>query len=56
MCPKPIEAEVWSRRVGLQPGEPGWQLEQQRQELPCVEPEQQHAVEPEQQPRFPSRP
>lgn len=30
---------------GLQPREPWWQLEQQRQELPCVEPQQQHAVE-----------
>jgi len=33
---------------GLQPREPWWQLEQQRQELPSVQPQQQHAVEHEQ--------
>ena len=37
---------------GLLPREPWRQLEQQRQELPCVESEQQHAVELQQQPRL----
>jgi len=29
--------------MGLEPGEPGRQLEQQRQELPFSEPQQEHA-------------
>jgi hypothetical protein len=41
---------------GLGPGDPGRQLEQQRPELPVGEPQQEHAGEPEQQPRFPRRP
>lgn len=40
--------------AGLEPRESGWQLEQQRQELPRVESQQQHSVEPQQQPRLPS--
>ena len=41
---------------GLEPGDPGRELEQQRQELPFGEPQQEHAVEPEQQHRVPGRP
>ena len=40
------------RPQGLQPREPWRQLEQQREELPCVESEQQQPVEQEQQPRL----
>lgn len=40
------------RPQGLQPREPWRQLEQQREELPCVESEQQQSVEPQQQPRL----
>jgi len=41
---------------GLQPGDPRWQLEQQRQELPGHEPQQQLAGQQEQQHRIPVRP
>lgn len=41
---------------GLQPRETRRQLEQQREELPRVESEQQHAVEPQQQPWLASCP
>jgi hypothetical protein len=37
----------------LEPGEPGRELEQRRQELPVGEPQQERAVEPEQQPGLP---
>ena len=40
----------WSVVKRLEPGEPGWQLEQHRQELPVVEPQQEQPDEPEQQP------
>lgn len=42
--------------IGLEPGEPGWQLEQQCQELPFRQPQQEHAGQPQQQPRLPPRP
>ncbi len=42
--------------VGLEPGDPRRQLEQQRQELPVGEPQQQQPVEQEQQHRVPGRP
>jgi RNA-directed DNA polymerase len=38
----------------LQPGETGRQLEQQREQLPGVEPQQQHPVQPKQQQRVPA--
>ena len=38
---------------GLEPGEPRRQLEQLRAELPVGEPQQEHAVEPQQQPGLP---
>ena len=41
---------------GLEPGDPGRQLEQQRQELPGHEPQQQLAGQQEQQYRVPVRP
>jgi hypothetical protein len=41
---------------GLEPGDPGRQLEQQRQELPGHEPQQQLAGQQEQQQRVPVRP
>ena len=47
---------AWSRR--LEPCEPWRELEQRRLELPVGEPQQEQAIEREQQPRFPrgSRP
>jgi hypothetical protein len=42
--------------IGLQPRQPGRQLEQQRVELPVGLPEQQRPVQPQQQPRFPPCP
>jgi hypothetical protein len=39
--------------IGLEPGEPGRQLEQQRQQLPRREPQQQQPVQHEQQHRVP---
>ena len=41
------------RRVRLEPGEPGRQLEQQRQELPGAESQQRPARQPQQQPGLP---
>lgn len=41
--------------IGLEPGETGWQLEQQRAELPFSQPQQEQPLEHEQQPRLPSR-
>ncbi len=38
----------WRAVEGLESGQPGRQLEQQRQELPCGEPQQERAGEPEQ--------
>ena len=40
----------------VEPREPRWQLEQQRQELPLYESQQQHARQQQQQPRAPPRP
>lgn len=42
--------------IGLEPGEPGWQLEQQCQELPFRQPQQLEAGEPQQQRWLPPRP
>ncbi|MCC5842597.1 MAG: hypothetical protein JJT96_20945 [Opitutales bacterium] len=42
--------------IGLEPGEPGWQLEQQCAELPFRQPQQQHPHEPQQQHRLPPCP
>jgi retron-type reverse transcriptase len=42
--------------AGHEPGQPGRQLEQQRQELPVREPQQEHAGEPQQQPGVPPSP
>lgn len=44
------------RSVRLEPGEPGRQLEQVRQELPVGEPQQEQPVEPQQQPGLPPCP
>ncbi|MBR1834768.1 MAG: RNA-directed DNA polymerase [Bacteroidales bacterium] len=40
---------IKSQTARLEPRESGWQLEQQRQELPRDESQQQHSVEPQQQ-------
>ncbi len=45
-------SKLKKQAVGLEPRESWRQLEQQRQELPCVESQQQHSVEPQQQPRL----
>jgi retron-type reverse transcriptase len=42
--------------MGLEPGDPRWQLEQQRDQLPHGEPQQQLAGQQEQQHRVPVRP
>jgi hypothetical protein len=42
-----------SAAIGLEPGEPGRQLEQQRKQLPCREPQQQHPDQQQQQHRVP---
>lgn len=47
--------ERWAIQ-GLEPCQPGRQLEQQRQELPIGEPQQEQPVEPEQQPGLPPCP
>jgi len=44
------------RPYGLEPGEPGRQLEQQREQLPVGQPEQEQPGQPEQQPGVPRRP
>ena len=44
-----------SAAIGLEPGEPGRQLEQQREQLPCCEPQQQQPVQQQQQHRVPHR-
>ena len=41
------------RRIRLEPGQSGRQLEQQRQELPVGESQQEFAGQPQQQPRLP---
>lgn len=46
----------WMSAIGHEPGEPGRQLEQQRDQLPRREPQQQHPDEPEQQHRVPGCP
>ena len=62
-----LQADSWAYRCrvlqrfgvvaqGLEPGDPGRQLEQQRQELPGHEPQQQLAGQQEQQQRVPVRP
>jgi RNA-directed DNA polymerase len=47
---------IRSSAIGHEPGEPGRQLEQQRDQRPRREPQQQHAGQPQQQQRFPARP
>ncbi len=46
--------QSWELVERLEPSEPGRELEQQRQELPRGVPEQEHAGQPEQQPRLPT--
>jgi hypothetical protein len=45
-----------SAAIGLEPGEPGRQLEQQREQLPCREPQQQQPDQQQQQHRVPHCP
>jgi retron-type reverse transcriptase len=45
-----------SAAIGHEPGEPGRQLEQQREQLPCGEPQQQQSGQHEQQHRIPDSP
>ena len=58
----PCRSRDWRRHVmerfgvaahGLEPGDPRWQLEQQREQLPVGAAQQQQPDEPEQQHRFP---
>ena len=51
-----VMEKVRSAAIGLEPGEPGRQLEQQRDPLPRGEPQQQHPDEHEQQHRVPRGP
>ncbi len=46
----------WSAAIGLQPGESGRQLEQQRDQLPRRQPQQQHPGQPQQQRGLPPGP
>lgn len=45
-----------SSAIGHEPGEPGRQLEQQRQQLPCRQPQQEQPGQPQQQHRLPPGP
>ena len=47
---------IRSAAIGLEPGEPGRQLEQQREQLPRREPQQQQPVQQQQQQRVPHCP
>jgi len=47
---------IWSAAIGHEPGEPGRQLEQQRDQRALLAPQQQHPDEHEQQHRVPHRP
>jgi RNA-directed DNA polymerase len=51
-----IEQNFRAAAIGLEPGQPGRLLEQQRAELPFGQPQQEHAGQPQQQPWFPPRP
>jgi len=48
--------QIRSAAIGLEPGEPGRQLEQQRDQLPRCEPQQQQSRQHEQQHRVPGGP
>jgi hypothetical protein len=47
-----VMTRLWSEAIGHEPGEPGRQLEQQREQLPRRKPQQQHPVKHEQQQRL----
>lgn len=51
-----VMEQLRSAAIGLEPGEPGRQLEQQRQQLPHREPQQQQPDQQQQQHRVPHRP
>jgi retron-type reverse transcriptase len=51
-----VMEKIRSAAIGLEPGEPGRQLEQQRDQLPCREPQQQQPGQHEQQHRVPGSP
>jgi RNA-directed DNA polymerase len=51
-----VMARFRSAAIGLEPGEPGRQLEQQREQLPCRKPQQQQPGQQQQQHRVPSCP
>ena len=48
-----VMERIRSAAIGLEPGEPGRQLEQQREQLPCREPQQQQPRQQQQQPGVP---
>ena len=51
-----VMQQIRAYAQGLEPGDPGWLLEQQRTELPCCESQQEPAFQPEQQSRLSSCP
>jgi len=51
-----VLASFWSVAIGHEPRATGWQLEQQREQLPCRQPQQQQPRQPQQQQRLPPRP